>query len=93
LSNFRGFGFDSKSAGSGVSVSNLQLLITCFSGILVACGVASIIVGGWVKSAHVSELRAEIDKLWEQVTRINILETKINSIEKGIERIEVKLDR
>jgi hypothetical protein len=74
-------------------MSNLQLLITCFSAILGACGVASIFMSGWVKATQITELKHEIDKLWEKVTKIGILESKIDSIEKGIERIEQKLDK
>lgn len=74
-------------------MSTLQLLSVCFSSILGACGVASIFVSGWVKATHISELKGEVDKLWEQVSKINVLETKINNIEDGIRRIEKMLDK
>lgn len=69
-------------------MNNLQLLVVCCSAIMGVCGVASIFVSGWVKATHIAELKIEIDKLWEQVSKINILETKINNIEDGIRRIE-----
>lgn len=70
------------------SLSNFQLLEICISLILGACGVATIFVNGWVKASHVAELKKEVDMLWKEIGKLNILETKIEAIEKGIEEIK-----
>lgn len=72
-------------------MNNLQLLAVCFSSILGACGVATIFVSGWVKASHITELKGEVDKLWEKVIKVTVLESKIESIEKGISEIKEML--
>lgn len=69
-------------------LSNFQLLSVCVSLILGACGVATIFVSGWVKATHLSELKREVDQLWKEISKLNVLETKIEAIEKGIEEIK-----
>lgn len=72
-------------------MDNVQIFAVCLSCILGACGVATIFVSGWVKASHISELKGEIDKLWERVIKVTVLETKIESIEKGISEIKEML--
>jgi peptidoglycan hydrolase CwlO-like protein len=60
-----------------------------------AGAVATVFVGGWVKASHIDEikseckdLRGEVNKLWEKVSKIAVLDSKLDSLEKGI--IEIK---
>jgi hypothetical protein len=69
-------------------MNTVQLLILCSSAILGVCGVASIFVSGWVKATHIAELKGEIDQLWKEISKVNVLESKIESIEEGIKEIK-----
>jgi hypothetical protein len=74
-------------------MTNLQLLITCFSGILGACGVMTIFAQAWVKATRIDKIEAEIDKLWEKLVTVSVLETKIKAIEDGIRDIKEMLNK
>lgn len=77
----------------------LSLLTICLSVILGVTGVATIFVSGWVKSSHLSdlrgytekqtkELRDDINKLWEKVSKVEVLSSKLEAVEKGIDEIK-----
>lgn len=74
-------------------MTNLQLLITCFSAILGACGVMTIFAQAWVKATRMDKAEAEIDKIWEKLVTVSVLETKIKSIEDGIQDIKKLLNK
>ncbi len=65
-----------------------NLLTICVSLILGIGSVATIFVNGWVKASHLGELKLEVDKLWEKVTRIEVLSIKLEAIEKNINEIK-----
>lgn len=72
-------------------MNTLQVLTVCISCILGACGVATIFVNGWVKASNIADMQEDIDKLWEKVTKVSVLESRIESIEKGISEIKEML--
>jgi hypothetical protein len=74
-------------------VNNLQLLIICFSAIAGASSIATILMSGWVKAIHISELKAEIKELWAHISKVSILETKLEAIDKNIAEIKDLLNK
>lgn len=53
-----------------------------------AISISTIIMNGWVKAAHIKELKEELRELRAKTDRIEVFDTKITQVEKTL--IEIK---
>lgn len=64
-------------------------LLTIILGVDIGlAAVAAIFAGAWVRTSRIDSMQADLDKLWEKLSAIPVLETKMVAIETGIKEIK-----
>jgi hypothetical protein len=66
----------------------LTVISVCVTVVLSLLGVATIFAGAWVKASRIDEMQKDINKIWEKLNTVAVLESRIEGIEDGIREIK-----
>lgn len=50
--------------------------------------IAMIFASAWVRVSRIDKIEEQIEKLWDKLTRVEVLDTKMTVLEKHIEEIK-----